>query len=304
MRFGASPGNNRPFLAVLFLLSLPCLSRAVDYRQDFYTQMARHDRSAMDRTLKDWKNKRPDDVEWLIANGHYFHEKARLSPKKNKPIDRSAQGIVRSPSSDFPKEEFKWDPKYLRQAAQSWNEALERSPERLDLSFCLADLYLEGNNYEALYGTLQKTLQYAEKNQAKLRWTNGTDLTEPPSAFIPSKTQAYISYYFGPLEAKSAVKALRLARLIMTYYPEDADSYNSVGLYYSIKKNWPKSLKYLIIASRKEPGNSLYLCNIGRTLRLLNKKREARIYFQKVLELNNDPENMAEARKQMGELKD
>ena len=66
---------------------------------------------------------------------------------------------------------------------------------------------------------------------------------------------------------------------------------------YERKRRW----KYLLLAFKRDSNNCLVLGNIGRLLKSLGKKREAQIYFNRVVSLNKDPDETAEAK---GYLKD
>jgi tetratricopeptide (TPR) repeat protein len=190
----------------------------------------------------------------------------------------------------------------MLKAADYWKKAVQRSPWRLDLSFWLARLYQDLGDFEAQYQTLAETLQYADQHKGKLQWGPNRPLPEKPSKFVPAALQDYENYYFAQQSQTAAEKAFHLARLSVTFYPNNSSTYNSMAAYYWFKNDWEHALKYLILAAQKNPRNGLVLNNLGNTLAKMGKKREAKIYYQKVVELNLDEEYVSNAKRRLEEL--
>jgi tetratricopeptide (TPR) repeat protein len=75
-----------------------------------------------------------------------------------------------------------------------------------------------------------------------------------------------------------------------------------MAAYFWFKNDWEHALKYLIIANHKDPQNSLVLNNIGNILMKLNQPKEAKVYYRKVVRLNQDEEYVTNAKKKLEEL--
>ncbi len=175
-------------------------------------------------------------------------------------------------------------------------------PPRLDLRFDLARLYQDLGDFEAQYAILSQAVQYADKNRKKLEWADGEDLPERSSELIPEVLQECAVHYFDRKDPEDDEKALRLMRLSITYFPNHPYAYNSIAIYFFNKKDWPRTLKYFLIANQKDPRDGLVLGNIACLLGEMGKKEDAKIYWRKVLDLDNDPELMAQAKQQLAEL--
>jgi tetratricopeptide (TPR) repeat protein len=229
----------------------------------------------MKKTLVDWKLSTPNDSEWLVAAGNYYFNK----------------GLTDS------------DKKELLQAFPYWKNVLYLNPWRLDVDFDLAQLYQALGEFENQYGFLAQTLLSADKGWRHLQWTGNAKLPKRSSRLIPEYLQAYIDHYFGLHTEEGDEEAHRLAKLSITFYPNHYSTYNSIAVYFSRKKDWARTLKYLLIANLKNPKDSQALCGIGDTLAELGKKKEARIYYQKVIHLNNDGEMVEKAKEKPGGTK-
>ncbi len=264
-----------------------------DYPSQFNTQFDRQDFAGMEKTLGDWHQSDSGDVEWLIAAGDYYYLKAQdKAPALSRPPALQTpvvwfQAPV-APSDPPLSNPAYFDRPLMSQAVTCWQKALFSCPWRLDLYFKLSRLFQDSGDFQAQYDTLANGLQYMDKNRRNLKWVDPKFL--PLSTAIPPRLREPIAFYLGQDQAEARDKAHRLIRLAITFYPDDPYFYNSLASYYSTKEDWPHTMKYLLIASGKDPRESLYLFNIGNALAGMGKKREARIFYRQVVKRNQYPD--------------
>ncbi len=252
-----------------------------------------------------WGDSGGQNVDGLIECGDYLFNNAERSRSFSSGKTRGRQKVViRYSKNSSPSGKKNYDYPTLLQAAEYWREALRVSPGRLDVYYKLANLYQIMGDFESQYAVLVQSFQYGSRHPGKLRWLQNQNLPDLPKRFIPDSVQEYASYYLDQGEARNLEKARRLSRLTMTFFPNHPAPYNWLAAYFAQVKDWPHSLKYLLIASQKDPQNSLVLCNIGNILAELGKKREARIFYAKVVALNNDPWSSRNARRALTTSKD
>ena len=291
------------YLLILFFFWVTFQALAApDFRNQFNGGFQQGDFSGMEATLKDWEASCPDDVEMLEAYGSYYYNKAKEGglPSHDKLIPRDELALAgKAGKISFP---IRFDRQGMLKAEDYWKKAVRLYPWRLDLCFWLAHLYQDMDNFEDQYQLLAESLQYADKHRKKLRWENNTDLPEKASKLIPESLQSFENHYFGQQKIESDEKAFRLAKLIITFFPNHPAAYNSMAAYYWYKNDWEHALKYLIIANRKDPQDSLVLNNIGNIMVKLNQRKEAKVYYRKVVKLNQDEEFVANAKKRLEEL--
>ncbi len=299
-------------MKILFLFICFATSFALgepNYREQFYDYFYRGDFHAMEATLKNWKSSCPDDVEMLAAYGSYYFNLSKKGTLANpaKLIPREEILLSGNPSgkkSEGPDPEARFDQKKLGKAADYWKKAADLYPWRMDIRFWLARAYQDLGNFDAQYQTLAQALQYADKNKKKLKWNNNEDLPDRRSRFIPESMQDFEDYYFARQRAENDQMAFRLAKLTLTFYPNHPDAYNSMAAYYSYQQDWEHTLKYLLLAGQKDPQNGLVLNNIGNVLMKLDKRKDAEIYYQKVVNMNNDEKNVDHAKRKLKEIKE
>lgn len=184
-----------------------------------------------------------------------------------------------------------------------WQSALQASPERLDYYFHLARLYQKENRFDLEYQVWVDACKAADRHWRSLRWIDGEKLPHRSSRLIPEALQDSILHYFQKGNDQNDEHALRLAKLSYTFYPRHPAAYNSIAAYFALEGDWEHSLKYLLMASQQAPKDSLVLNNIGFVLAQMGKKKEARIYYQRVVRLNNDEENTRVAQERLERLR-
>ena len=281
----------RRFL-LLFFLPFGLCRGGTDYSSQFNAQFDRQDFAGMEKTLRDWRQSDPRDMEWLVAAGDYDYLKAQdKAPLLSEPSVQEtpvvwvqAQAAPAGPPSKNP---VYFNRPMMSQAVTCWRKALFSCPWRLDLCFKLARLFQDLDDFQSQYDTLADGFQYLDKNRRSLKWVDPKFL--PLSTAIPPRLEETIRFYLGQDQPEAWDKAHRLIRLGVTFYPNDPYFYNSLAAYYSAKGDWPHTMKYLLIASDKNPKESLFIFNIGNALAGMGKKREARIYYRQVVKKNQYP---------------
>jgi tetratricopeptide (TPR) repeat protein len=154
--------------------------------------------------------------------------------------------------------------------------------------------------FECQYALLAQALQKNDQNPESWRWIPGEEMPASPLSLLSNSLLESEAYYLNQGSGQSS-KLSRLARLAMTFHNQDPLPYNALAVSFQYQGNAPFALKYLLLAFKRDSNNCLVLGNIGRLLKSLGKKREAQIYFNRVVSLNKDPDETAEAK---GYLKD
>src|SRR5579883_1148146 len=80
------------WIMFLFLTTFGVCLGEPEYPLRFNAQLSLQDFPGMENTLKDWRKSRPNDPEWLVAQGSYFYSKSQ----KNAPL-LPAPGAVETP---------------------------------------------------------------------------------------------------------------------------------------------------------------------------------------------------------------
>ncbi len=216
------------------------------------------------------------------------------------PNDKNAQTSKLFPLLHYPYQEEAPNPIEISETSllaseKDWSRDLQTQPDRLDLILSLAKADQALGWFETQYALLAQTLQKIDQKEANFQWSPGQELPDSPAHLLSTALLESEAFYFnqGPDQTE---KASRLARLAMTYNEQDPYAYNALAVCHQIQGNSQHTLKYLLIALSRDPQNCMVLGNIGRLLSSLGKKKEARIYFKRVISLNREPDETKEVK--------
>lgn len=258
----------------------------------------------MQKTLADWKKSDSGNEGWLAADGYYLCAEAGGKAAGAPPATTLEGPVLPDPVSGqiggLPFNPNRFDRPLLSQAVSCWRAALEADPWRLDVRFSLAWLYADMGDFDAQYDLLAQTLQMSDKGWRNLEWLAGEKLPRRSSKLITRALQGYIAFCFDLKTKDRDEDARQMARLAITFYPHWAEAYRDLSTFFARRQDWPRAVKYLLIANQKAPKDSSILCAIGDTLDQLGKKKEAKIFYRRVIELNNNEASMERAREQLG----
>ena len=258
----------------------------------------------MQKTLADWKKSGPGNGSWLAADGYYLCAKADGRAPWAAPAKALGRPELPDPVTGqivgLSLDSRRLDRPLMSQAVSCWQAALEADPWRLDVRLSLARLYGDMGDFDSQYDLLAQTLKLADKGWRDLEWLAEEKLPRRSSKLIPEAMQDYIQFCFGRKTKEGDEDARQLARLTITFYPQGAQAYRSLSTFFARRRDWPRAMKYLLIASQKAPKDSSILCAIGDTLDQMGKKREAGIFYRRVIGLHNDEASMDRAQKQLG----
>lgn len=231
-----------------------------------------------------------DDVEALVTYGQRLRLKGRPEwalDVAGKVSESQADAALVSLSDTY-------------KAAAFWEKALGLHPWRLDLRLELARLHWDLGDFEAQYSHLAQALKYAERNRSKLTWEREAELPEEASFLFARAFQDYAVGFFNRKKNVPKDMALRLSKLYATFYPENPWPYQTMGIHYYQNGNLEAALKYFLLANQKDPTNSPVLGDLAGVLEAMGKRREARIYYRRILELNNDLAWVEKAKQRLG----
>jgi tetratricopeptide (TPR) repeat protein len=263
----------------------------------FYSQWDSRDPAGMEQTLKDWKTLGAPDPELPVAEGYLKWFQAFSGPQGTSPS--TALPLLRYPHREEAFRPNQWNPQDLLDVEIAWHDTLQTQPDRLDVILELIRVEQTIGRFEAQYSLLARTLQRIDLQEGSFQWVPGRPMPDSPTRLLSAELLESQAFWFsrGP---EGLDRASRLARLAMTFHEEDPLPYNALAVYHQAQNNPRHALKYLIYALHRDEGNCMVLGNIGRLLSSIGKRREARIYFKKVLKLDKDAFETMEARRYLG----
>lgn len=296
------------FSAFLIASSLFCVAADSPYQQQFSAAAASGDDAKVESIAHTWATAEPDNPQVYVDTANYYFCKARresfqLSTKPPEGDDLvitdTKSGAVAGSLGTI----IQYDPAIAAHAVDALQIASRKFPFRLDIWFGLAHIQQELDNFEAQFVVLSEAFKYAAGHAELLKWTNGDPLPAPPAKYIPETAQDYLSHYSERQTPQDDERFLRLAKLMLTYYPTHPYPLNDVAWYYTTKEQWQNALPYLEKAHASDPEDSLVTLNLGTLYVKLKNRKKARRMFEAVIASAADPEIRDAARQKLIELK-
>jgi len=253
------------------------LSAGEDYGARFRKQMDKRDYRKAGEILDQWGKADAQSLDLLAAEGNFHHVQAHLMDK----------------DEDFDRE--------ARLAEKDYESYLERIPNRLDLWLALGDLDLDLGDDEALLKLAEKITQ--PPPPGGWTWEPGTDPLEGVKT-LPDRME---DWGWGLIREETDASdewARRLALLTAQKFPAHAGAFRVMGRYWIERGNWDKAETVLTAAYDRDDEDSETLLDLGQSLWELEKDKEALACYERVLELNNDPDAVCRARESLQKIQD
>jgi tetratricopeptide (TPR) repeat protein len=254
----------------------------IDYPAEYRKIRDCGDDLKIEAFLDAWQQSVPGDPEvYITKSNHYFSRFQATAGDLQKPDPTASDGNrLRN----------------YRTAEAVLREGVKRFPERLDMALGLAFLCHSGGDHQGLFATLASTLAVAKARPEQIRWKNGRRPDQPLDAFLPSAIRGYLKFYFGRATPLDEQHGMRLAQLLLEYYPQDATTREWIADSYLANRDYPNALTHFIKCYELRPENARFLMPIARCCLQLGDKSRARFYLEKIITLGQPPESVAEAR--------
>ena len=264
-------------MVMLLIGMTPVLCAGENYGARFRKQMDKRDYQKASEILESWGKADAQSLDLLAAEGNFHHVQAHLM-EKDEDFDREA-----------------------RLAEKDYESYLDRKPDRLDLWLAMGDLDLDLGDDEALLHLAQRITQPTPPGG--WAWEPGVDPQEGVKT-IPDRMEDWGWGLIREETDDSDEWARRLALLAARQFPAHAGAFRVMGRYWIERENWAKAEPVLTAANDRDDEDSETLLDLGQTLWELGKDKEALARYERVLELNNDPDAVRRARESLLKIQD
>lgn len=187
----------------------------------------------------------------------------------------------------------------IKQAATSLDKAIKVAPNRLDIYTGRA--YLHRTNGDVVNELAALKSLVTDPKPIEDKYLTGKDkpLDGTLGNYQVDMLNMYASEHFKKETPKDDDTGIKIAQMLIKYFPKKTQGYNLMAASESYKKNWKGSFKWLDQASKVDPEDSLVMFNKGYTLRQLKRNKEADECFKKVLDIGNNMDLVTAARKEL-----
>ena len=167
-------------------------------------------------------------------------------------------------------------------------------PTRLDVQLEVLELHLDLGEDDALVVAATDLCRNAA--QPGWAWWGGAALPADPRVLIPSRLEE-MDWELARNEDQVSVQlALKLALLAEQYFPDHPGAYRIKGRIELGQERFQEARKDLVRSLERDGDDSETLLDLGQVLWELGKDTDSQKVFNRVIELNNDPDAVHRAR--------
>ena len=292
------------------LVALLCLTAfADDFRTRFYEVLKEKDLEQAEQVLKEWKTQSPKDIELLVGYANLHIRQARqeritISGKDAEKGDIILTDTKTGKVAGALSSVVVYDQELLDKAASSLEEALRKSPRRLDIHYGVMTIHRLADDFPAFEKALKRTLGFTSTNAEGLLWTNDTPYDGNPAATVPDAMQDHVFFYYKKDTPEGRQCALSIAMLIDKHYPNRMKAVNAIGAIHAKEERWEKALPFFLRAEEMAPDDSHVLVNLGICYEQKGNKERALKYYRRIVELDANASHVKYAKKQIAALEE
>lgn len=275
---------------------------AADYETRFQ-ELKKENSPKIEQLLNEWREKQPDDPDaWINSANYYFDRASDINTSTKRP-DKDDYALTNEKTGEVVGSlAFTTDPRFTKIAIGYLEEAAKRFPQRLDVWCGLSYSLQEAGDFDRQFSVIKECVAYAKERPDTLRWLKGQPLSTPAESFVPEKLHGYSTYYMKKGTSVDDERFLKIVQFIGDSYPKHCYAFNDLAAYYSSKHDRTKVREYLEKAHVADPSDVIVLLNLGDSCVNSHDLKSARLYYQKVLDLKPEAEDLAAAKRALQEL--
>ena len=174
----------------------------------------------------------------------------------------------------------------------------------MDIRLGLATLYERMGSRPAVLAELTELTTYAKAHHDALQGNDGVPYPAPVDGNLALAINGFARRYFDADTPENNQIFHDLAKLDADAYPNAVYGHNLLGIYYTVVDKQPKlALESYDRALKIVPDDSYVWMNVGLLNAIEKDKPKAAAAFNKIVELNNDPDCVKQAKGELAKLK-
>ena len=192
--------------------------------------------------------------------------------------------------------------KYRSAAADELDRALKVAPDRLDIMLGRALVLNDAHVWQSLREQMELALKRASRDPQNLLWLENKPTPRPAAEEVLDSIHSKIVDAFDERTAAGDRRAKELAALGLKYFPNAVKLLSDLATAHAFAKDWRTAARYYERAAALAPEDSIVLGNLARAYMELGNRQKAELSAKKVIELNNDPRAIEQAREVLQRL--
>lgn len=261
------------------------------------------DTTAWNRYFTAWEASSPTDARLWIDRFNYLLNRSRQTvvvlrgKEEGTPLpEESGEGFVLRDSTGSVAgslmQQTVFDEALFARAIAAIDRGILLHPDRLDMRLGRAAAYRLAGHYDRMVRSLTELMDRAEQNGG--RWLPDDSTARQviaPQKLIADYLQDYATALFEAVDSADdpiAAAFGRLAEREAAYCPTSPVALNNVAIWHFGSGRLPEALEWFLHAAQADPRDAMPAYNIGYLYAIQGDRANARIWWTKLLDCNNE----------------
>jgi len=290
-------------VSVIFISTSSSIAGSFD---DFKKYIQERDFKKATSVLDNWGKDKENDPQYYICLFNYHIIKSRTEaigirntpPRGEKTLQITEPKTGKVVGYFGPAERYDQDE--ARKGINHLLIGIDKFPDHYEMRFGLMHIYRETNQYDNYFIEMERGLKYLkDKHPKKIYWNNNQIITKPADFLIEMSQGSFAELTGDEKYQFDAKLAHHYCDLLIKYFPDHKYGYADKGLIYAQSKDFKQALKYLLKAYHLDPKDELITSNLGFLYKEMDNKKNAKVYFKRVLQISKNEFYTEGAKKQL-----
>lgn len=290
---------------LIVLISFSFAGQGQNFKTEFTKYFSVGDTVMQLEILRNWELADSNDAELYTCYLNYYFGKARKEivvltdqkPEGESLAFEDSTGKI----AGYLGSQITYDTTILKQGFEKIDRGIKLYPNRLDMRFGKIYALGKAEDWDRFTGEIVKAIVYSTKNKNEWTWTNNEKRKDGKEFFL-STIQDYQRDLYNTGDDSLLVHMRMIANIVLTFYPDNIESWNYLAVSHIILGDYQKGLEALKRAEDLNPKDPIVLGNIAECYHRLGDIDNAIEYYEKTIKASRKGE-ADYAKRKLEELK-
>ena len=299
----------------IFMLVIPAIlllsassGRASSF-DDFNKYVQDRDFKKAKGVLDNWGKDRENDPQYYISLFNYHINKSRTEAVGMRTTPPPGEDTFQLTDPDTKKvvgylgPVVSYDLEEAQKGINHLKAGIDKFPDHYEMRFGLLYAYRETNQFDNYFTEMERGLKYLrEKRPKKIYWNNNEVIKDPEDFTVELLQRGFSELSQDEKYQFDAKRANRFSDLMIRYFPKHKYGYSNKGVIYYQQGDFKHALDHFLKAYSLDTRDELVAFNLGTLYKEMKDRKNARIYFKRVLEISKDDFYIDGAKEQLKQL--
>lgn len=270
---------------VLVIIFLSSTIYGQDFHSEFLIACESNDTIKQLSILENWESADPANPELFTSRLNYHFSKSQNEVIELRTGEPEGDSFIIQDSTGqtagFLGSRIFYDSLEIQKAFDYIDKGIEQNPYRLDMRFGKIYVFGQLSDWENFTKEIIKTIKVSVNKESSWLWLEN-EPQEEDNEFMLSAIQDYQLQLYNTENDSLLLNMREIANTVLEHYPNHIESLSNVAITYTLLGEFNKALGTLLKAEAINPQDHIVIANIAHTYKLLERKEESIIYYEKL----------------------